>query len=89
MRFALALALLVACGDGGKPTVMPDGSTETPDGMPDGMEPPEQLTFTKYVLDMIATQTTASATPRPYAEFSSLIDPDAASNNLAAYASLF
>ena len=83
------LALLVACGDSGKPSVTPDGSTPTPDSMPDGMNPPEQVTFTKYVLDMIATQTTATAAPRPYSEFASLIDPDAASNNLAAYASLF
>ena len=83
------LLVLAACGDGNK-QMMPDGSSEpTPDATPDTMDPPQQQTFTQYVIEMVTTQTNATAAPRTYSEFASLIDPDAASNNLAAYATLF
>jgi len=94
MRVALALALcaLFACGDDSKkqdPDGMPDaGMDPTPDAMPDAPSD-EELTLTGYVLDLIGTQTTGTAAPRPYAEFSSLPDPDGANNNLTAYQSLF
>lgn len=84
----LALVLLVAlagCGDDA-PTKMPDGGMD-PDGMTDGGT--EEMTLTSYVKDLVLNQTTSTAMPRPYSEFSSLPDPDGDANNGSAYSSLF
>jgi hypothetical protein len=83
----LVLALvLAACGGGDKPTLAPDAAIgPTTDAMIDA--PPEQATFTSYVIDLITNGTTATAPPRPYAEFANLPDPDGA--NGSAYQSLF
>lgn len=51
--------------------------------------PPPAQTLTAYVIDLVTNHTTATDLPRPYAEFSTLADPDSAMNNLAAYQSLF
>lgn len=80
----LALVLLVAlaaCGDDA-PTKMPDGGMDADGGT-------EEMTLTSYVKDLVLNQTTSTAMPRPYSEFSSLPDPDGDANNGSAYSSLF
>ena len=76
---------VAACGDdGGTPAIDagPDAAIDAPiDAPPDGS------TFTTFVIDQIQNQTTATATPAPYATFAPLPDPDSA--NPAAYAPLF
>jgi len=84
IRLALLAALVAACGDGGHKQ-QPDAGV-TPDApMADAPMPPAILT--SYVIDLVQHHTTASDTPRPYSEFSSLDDPDG--SNGSAYAPLF
>ena len=85
MKPALALVLLLAaCGDSDKK--IPDGGMQpTPDSIADA--PPEEVTLTSYVIDLITNSTTATAQARPYSEFSMLPDPD--TENPAAYSTLF
>ena len=91
MRAALALALagalVGACGDDnpGTPTDAPVAIDAGADAMLDAG--PDAATFTTFVIDQILNNTTATATPVPYATFSTLPDPDQA--NPAAYAPLF
>lgn len=90
MKWLLVVVALAACGDGGSkkqpdagPT--PDAPTPMPDAPPDGPMPP--ATLTSYVIDLVQHHTTATDTPRPYSEFSSLNDLDG--SNGSAYAPLF
>ena len=84
---ALALAFaaggaLTACGD--------DGGSASPDAKPidaHDIDAPPEATFTSYVLDLVLHQTADDSDPRPFAEFSSLADPDADNEN--AYEALF
>ena len=87
MRIAIALVLLATACGGSKNTLV-DGGPEA-DAMADAMvdAPPAEATLTSYVIDLITTQTTATATARPYVEFATLPDPDTA--NTTAYQSLF
>lgn len=90
MRAALALAAglaLAACGDDNSsaPIDAPPAIDAGPDAAIDA--PIDASTFTTFVIDQIQNQTTATATPAPYATFAPLPDPDSA--NPAAYAPLF
>jgi hypothetical protein len=88
VRIALALVLVVAaCGDGKKkPVDMPDSGMEPAiDAMVDA--PGQEVTFTSYVIDMIANGTSGMTQPRPYSEFATL--PDVDLMNPAAYSTLF
>ncbi|MBK7071791.1 MAG: hypothetical protein IPH44_05745 [Myxococcales bacterium] len=94
MRAALALAAglaLAACGDDNSsaPIDAPPAIDAGPDAAIDAPidAPPDASTFTTFVIDQIQNQTTATATPAPYATFAPLPDPDSA--NPAAYAPLF
>jgi hypothetical protein len=85
-RLALLVVLAAACGDGGHQQQPDAGVTsDAPMPMPDAAMPP--ATLTSYVIDLVQHHTTASETPRPYSEFSSLNDPDG--SNGSAYAPLF
>jgi hypothetical protein len=87
---ALAAALaLGACGGDDDPA-MPDAPAAPdapgqPDAGPDAAMPPE--TLTTYVIDLIENGTADTTDPRPFAEFSTLPDPDV--DNPNAYDSLF
>lgn len=88
MRAAVLFALALAACISEKPALPPDADVQPmPDAMPD--TPTEDTTLTSYVIDLITTQTTATASPRPYSEFATLPDPDAAANNTSAYNVLF
>ena len=82
----LALAAILAasaCGDDGGTTTPIDAQTiDTPD-----IDAPPEVTFTSYVLDMVLHQTAANTDPKPFADFSSLPDPD--KDNPNAYEALF
>jgi hypothetical protein len=83
----LLLVALAACGDSPNLKTKPDAgpTPDAPTPMPDAPMPPE--TLTSYVIDLVQHHTTATVTPRPYSEFSSLNDPDG--SNGSAYAPLF
>jgi hypothetical protein len=75
LQLAIGMGLaLSACG--------PDDHLTVGDAGPPGN------TLTSYVIDLINNHT-SDPTPRPYAEFSTLPDPDGDTNNTAAYGSLF
>ncbi len=84
LGFALACVLgAAACGDNIKP-----GGTGG-DGGPDG-PPIVDPTFTTFVIDLVSNKTANDTQPVPFADFSTLPDPDGDNNNTAAYpASLF
>ena len=91
-----ALVAAAACGgnnNNGQDATPPPlpGSDANPGSGSDGgpPPPPPAQTMTAYVIDLVTNHTTATDLPRPYAEFSTLADPDSAMNNLAAYQSLF
>ena len=92
MKTALALlVMLAACGDGFHKGQQPDAGPGTPDAMADAAvdAPPETVTFTSYVKDLILNQTSGTTQPKPYADFATLPDPDGDNNNGSAYSSLF
>lgn len=78
---ALALGALLAtaaCGD--------DGGSTPVDAGPDVDAAPD-VTFTSYVIDLVLHQTTADGEAKPFADFSTLPDPD--KDNPNAYEALF
>jgi hypothetical protein len=72
-----------ACGDDNRPAT-PDSVTPG-----DGSNNPPNATLTSYVIDLVTNHTGAQEASRPYAEFSTLADPDGGSNNRTAYQPLF
>ena len=90
MKIAIVLACLLAaaaCGD------------DSPNGPSDGQNPPGdgsgsgsgsgEATLTSYVIDLVTHHTVATEDAKPYADFSSLPDPDGSGNDLTVYSSLF
>lgn len=89
MKRAFALALVVAlvsCGDDLRPSVTGNDGGGGSDAPPDT---PPAATFTTFVLDLVKNQTADNTQPKPFADFSTLPDPDGDNNNLDAYKSLF
>jgi hypothetical protein len=84
VKALLLVVLLAACGDDHL-KVRPDAGGTQDAPMADAPMTPE--TLTSYVIDLVQHHTTATDTPRPYSEFSSLNDPDG--SNGSAYAPLF
>ncbi|MBP8809198.1 MAG: hypothetical protein KBG48_25640 [Kofleriaceae bacterium] len=86
---ALALVgLAAACGDDGTPAGEDGRPPDAPMAIDAGIDaPPDANTFTTFVIDQIQNQTTATASPVPFATFGTLPDPDV--DNPAAYAPLF
>jgi len=78
---ALALFVTAACGDDGGTPVTPDAAVDA------GIDAPPTATFTSFVLDLVGNQTSATAEPRPFEDFSTLPDPD--QDNPNAYEALF
>lgn len=80
----LALAAVLAtmgCGDDG-------GNNDPTDAAVDSaIDAPPAATFTSFVLDLVQNQTAANTDPKPFADFSSLPDPD--KDNPNAYEALF
>jgi hypothetical protein len=91
LALVLALAAIGACGDDnpstGTDAPAPGSDAGSNAGSDGGTQPPE--TLTAFVIDLVTNHTTATDLPQPYSAFSSLADPDATMNNLAAYQSLF
>ena len=86
---ALALVgLAAACGDDGATPGDDARPPDAPMAIDAGIDaPPDANTFTTFVIDQITNQTTATASPVPFATFGTLPDPDV--DNPAAYAPLF
>ncbi len=81
--------MLVGCGDdGANHTIGGDAGSgvDAPADAPPDATPPN-ATLTSFVIGIVQTETTATATPHPFADFATLPDPD--QGNLTAYASLF
>ena len=87
MLLAVGLALpAAACGDdSGDGGNNPDGPANI--DAADDIDAPEAATFTRFVIDLVQNQTAGNTDPRPYADFSTLDDPDG--ENPAAYDPLF
>jgi hypothetical protein len=79
-------APLAACGDdtGDGDGVQPDAPPDIDGPEPDG---PTSVTFTRFVIDLVQNRTAGNTDPVPFAEFSSLEDPD--TENPGAYDALF
>jgi hypothetical protein len=75
-RLVSLIVLVVACHDD-HPQLAPDAPPDTP---------PPVTTLTSYVIDLVVNHS-SDTSPRPFAEFATLDDPD--QGNPAAYASLF
>jgi hypothetical protein len=77
------VAALAACGDDIRQQPGGDG------GGSDGSDAQPPATLTTFVIDLIKNQTADNTAPRPFADFSTLPDPDGDNNNVDAYKSLF
>jgi hypothetical protein len=82
---ALLAGLVPGCPSD-KPFVAKDDAGMTDDASVDA--PPEELTFTKFVIDLIQNHANDPA-PAAHATFKDLPDPDGDSNNTGAYSGLF
>jgi hypothetical protein len=91
LALVLGLAAIAACGNDnpsvGNDAPAPGSDAGSNAGSDGGTQPPE--TLTAFVIDLVTNHTTATELPQPYSAFSTLADPDATNNNLAAYQSLF